>query len=66
MTQAERITALEVKVEASLACQREINTKLDDLLYFKNRGLGAFWLATAIVSSGIIGFIATLINWIKG
>lgn len=61
--QGERIMALEVRVAEMQAQQREINDKLDTLLAIRNKGLGAFWLASTLLGTGIIGFVVQLISW---
>lgn len=63
ITQAERITALEVRVSDLLKCQQEISDKLDELLAMRNKGIGAFWLASTLLGTGIVGFIAQFIDW---
>lgn len=45
---AERITKLETQIEAFQEAQKEINSKLDDILRLKNQGQGVFWAASAI------------------
>lgn len=50
-TQAERITALEVQVINLSTDLREANTKLDQLLELKNKGMGAFWLVSILMGS---------------
>lgn len=65
ITQAERITALEVRVSDLLKCQQEINDKLDKLLALRNKGIGAFWLASTLLGTGIVGFIVKFIDWWK-
>ncbi len=62
-TQAERITALEVRMTQVQAQQKEINDKLDDLLAMRNKGIGAFWLASTLLGTGIAGFIVQIISW---
>lgn len=62
-TQAERIAALEVRVLDLLATNQEANQKLDDLLAMRNKGIGAFWLASTLLGTGIVGFIVQLISW---
>lgn len=62
ITQAERITALEVRVSAMQVQQQEINAKLDELLVLRNRGIGAFWLASGLLGTGIVGFIDIVIR----
>lgn len=63
ITQAERITALEVRVTDLLKTQQETNQKLDDLLAMRNKGVGAFWLASTLLGTGIVGFIVQFIDW---
>lgn len=63
ITQAERITALEVRVTDLLKTQQETNDKLDELLTMRNKGIGAFWLASTLLGTGIVGFIVQFIDW---
>lgn len=63
ISQAERIAALEVRVGDMQKQQQEINDKLDTLLAMRHKGIGAFWLASALLGTGIVGFIAQLISW---
>ena len=63
ITQAERITALEVRVSDLLKIQQETNDKLDELLAMRNKGIGAFWLASTLLGTGIVGFIVQFIDW---
>jgi len=72
----ERIAVLETKVESLSASflkhaedtraeAASLETKLDDLLALKNKGMGAVWLITALVGSGILGLISTLVQWAR-
>lgn len=63
--QGERIMALEVRVAEMQVQQREINDKLDTLLAIRNKGLGAFWLASTLLGTGIVGFVVQIISWWK-
>lgn len=63
ITQAERIAALEVRVFDVQKKQQEINDKLDELLAMRNKGVGAFWLASTLLGTGIVGFIVQCIEW---
>lgn len=65
MTQAERITALETTVAGLSADVQSMEAKLDDLLALRNKGAGAFWLATTLFGTTVIGILATLLNWFK-
>lgn len=72
-TQAERITALEIQMSHMLDESHKTNTKLDhtndkldELLNLRSKGIGAFWLASALTGTGIIGFTLQLLDWLKG
>lgn len=72
-TQAERITALEIQMGHMLEESHKTNikldhtnTKLDELLNLRSKGVGAFWLASALTGTGIIGFSLQLLDWLKG
>jgi len=64
-SEIERITALEVQMQHLTDIVVKQNEKLDDLLGLRNRGVGAFWLASALAGTGIIGVVISLIEWIK-
>jgi hypothetical protein len=65
-TQAERITALETQLAFVLANQEETNRKLSELLALRNKGAGAFWLATTLFGTSIVSFTVIVLNWFKG
>lgn len=65
-SEAERLTALEVRMSHLADMVERQNTKLDELLGLKNRGVGVFWLASALTGTGIIGACVSLVEWIKG
>lgn len=65
-TTNERITALETKVESMLETDKEISAKLDELLTFRNKGVGAFWLASSLMGTGMVGGFLTFIDWMRG
>ena len=54
-TVPERLTKLETNYENIQTEVREANQKLDSLLALRNKGLGAFWLASFLTGTGIIG-----------
>ena len=62
----ERITAVEVKVEDLVKKVETMDQKLDQLLELKSKGMGAFWLASLILGTGIMGMFASFITWFKG
>lgn len=45
--------------------QAEINDKLDELLAMRNKGIGAFWLASTLIGTGMVGMIVQLLSWWK-
>ena len=72
-----RVAVLEYKVNQltdaltthsaeSKARDDAITTKLDGLLELKSKGMGAFWLASTIVGTGIVGLIVAFANYLKG
>lgn len=76
-TLQERIAVLELKVQrlnddfALHAAEtrteaKALEQKLDDLLVLKDKGMGAFWLASTIFGTGIVGGIIMLINYFRG
>lgn len=76
MTNAERIAQLETLVEVLrdeqrahiLAVKQEsekTNRKLDDLLMLRAKGVGAFWLASTLLGTGIVGMIVSIVEWFK-
>lgn len=62
----ERLARLEEKVNRFDEELIAINTKLDDLLALKNEGLGAFWLASALVGAGALSIVSWVCDLIKG
>lgn len=64
-TQAERITALEVQVGDCRSEIRELGNKIDELLALKNKGMGAFWLASIIIGGVFTGLVTLVSDWIK-
>jgi hypothetical protein len=61
----ERIAILETMVADMRTTQSSIETKLDDLLALRNRGIGAFWLASGLLGTGIIGALGAIFGWFK-
>lgn len=66
MTQAERITALEVKVDVLVQELRETNKNLNDLLALRNKGAGVFWIVTTLFGASLVSGIHALTLWMKG
>lgn len=72
-TQAERLVALELQVKSITLTQqkyedhwKEVNGKLDELLSLRNKGIGAFWLASILTGTGIIGVLVSMFDWFRG
>ena len=54
MTQGERIASLEVVVAAQTREISELKELVQELVALKNRGAGAFWLASALFGVSIV------------
>jgi hypothetical protein len=74
-TTLERIASLETQIlylkeiikedtEKSSRDIEEIKNSLNDLLNLKNKGIGAFWLASTIVGSGVIALLMSVAHWL--
>lgn len=62
---AQRIAVLEFKVTQLTTSNEEVCKKLDDLLQLRSKGMGAFWLASSLLGTGIIGIVFALISWMR-
>jgi hypothetical protein len=65
-SQAERIAKLEERVASMNKELESIDGKLDELLALRYKGVGAFWVASGLVGTGIIGFLMQLVSWFRG
>jgi hypothetical protein len=65
-TQAERITALETELSYIRNELRASNQKLDELLALRNKGAGAFMLASALFGTSLMGVVALVVTWWRG
>jgi hypothetical protein len=63
---AGKIAALETKVAHMEALLTDINGKMDELLDFKSKGQGAFWLGSAVFGTGLLAVLMPLVNWFRG
>lgn len=61
-----RIAVLEHRMNNLDMEIKGIDHKLDQLLELRSKGMGAFWLASALFGTGILGLFMTLVNWMKG
>lgn len=63
--QAERIAVLELEVDLLKEKLRTMDSKLDELLVLRHKGMGAFWLASALFGTGIIGAVVAMYNYVR-
>ncbi len=61
----ERMEKLMLTLESKEADLLRIEGKLNELLTLKQQGMGAIWLASLLLGSGLIAGITTFITWIK-
>lgn len=61
-----RIAVLEEQMRTLIDKTEERDKKIDQLLDLKNRGVGAFWLASLIMGSGTVTLMLTFIDWLRG
>lgn len=61
----ERLSALEVEVKQLQTTMQDVDTKLDDLLALRHKGMGAFWLATSLLGTSLMGILGHLFGWFK-
>lgn len=66
MTEGERLAVLEYKDSLREQQLNSMDAKLDELLTLRSKGMGAFWLASALLGTGLIGLIYAAINYFKG
>lgn len=61
-----RLSVLEYKVSLLQDQSTKVEAKLDELLALRQKGMGAFWLASSLLGTGIIGLVFTLVSWMRG
>ena len=66
VTDAERIARLEVRIDSLVDIVNSMAGKQDELLALKQKGIGAFWLASTLLGTGIVGAFSTFFYWLKG
>lgn len=62
-TQGERIARVEERVENLEKTMHRVEDKLDELLAIRYKGAGAFWLASILFGTSIMGAVFTFMNW---
>jgi hypothetical protein len=65
VTQAERITSLEVRVSDLTDEVKELTKIIAELVALKNKGAGAFWLASSLFGVSLISAAAYIASWFK-
>lgn len=60
----ERLVRVEEQVNDLRDKVDSMEGKLDELLALRYKGAGAFWLAAALLGTGIIGSIAQILHFI--
>ena len=63
---AERIVILEHKVKTLEDTISAMDAKLDSLLHLQAKGQGAFWVASALFGTGLLGLGTLVLNWFRG
>lgn len=63
---AGRIATLETEMVHLKKSNEEIKVKLDQLLELRSKGVGAFWLASLLLGTSIVGTLVTFIDWVRG
>lgn len=61
----ERLAILETRVAAMEHSIGSMDAKLDELLALRHKGMGAFWLASALFGTGIVGAISIAWDWLR-
>lgn len=59
---SERVAVLETNQSADRITLQSIEGKLDSLLELKAKGMGAFWLVSLVIGSGVLGLVAIVTN----
>jgi len=62
---AQRIAVLELEVKNLNAELSDVSKKLDELLQLRSKGMGAFWLASTLLGTGLVGAATVLFNWFR-
>lgn len=62
-TEPERIAALETEVRLLTETVEKLTTSVNDLIGLRNKGAGAFWLATSLAGAGAISIFLQVLHW---
>lgn len=66
MNNVAKIAVLETKVQALETELKLMDGKLDQLLHLQSKGQGAFWIASALFGTGLLGLGTLILNWFRG
>ena len=61
----ERLAILETKVTAMIETNQELNKKIELLLELRHKGVGAFWVASGLFGTTVMGVFFALVHWLK-
>ena len=65
MEPSERLAVIEHRLSTVEANYKTIDQKLDQIVSLRDRGMGAFWLASALVDIGGLSLITAILKWGK-
>lgn len=61
----ERLAVIEHRLSTVESNYKAIDSKLDQIVSLRDRGMGAFWLASALVGIGGLSLISVVVKWLK-
>lgn len=61
----ERLAVIEHRLNTVESNYKAIDQKLDQIVSLRDRGMGAFWLASALVGIGGLSLVSVVFKWIK-
>lgn len=64
--EAERVRTIEVKQDDLQSAVTSMDAKLDELLALKNKGMGAFWLASILIGAAFTAVVTFVSNLFHG
>jgi hypothetical protein len=65
-SESERITALETELRFLKESVQELTKSVKELTALRNKGAGAFWLATSLAGAGAISIFLQIVHWFTG
>lgn len=61
----ERLAILETKFDQISSDNAIIKEKLEELLQLKHKGMGAVWLVSLIIGTGLLGLLSSVVGFIN-